>query len=367
MKSFLLAKVLLIVLCFTAEACFAQDPNLHIYLAFGQSNMAGVSEVTAKDRVPYNPRFLVLRAADHSMQMVGEFYPATPPMANSASMIGVSDFFGRAMVESLPDSIKVAVANVSIGGQSIDMFDKDRYEEYILKMESVGNTWWMPYLEEYGGNMYKRLVEMGEIAKRKGVIKGILFHQGEADAYVSDWPFRVKKVYNDLMTDLQLDPAKVPFLMGEFVTTEEGGDMGWRNQTVALVAKMIPNAHLISAKGCSAVKEEGGVLHFTREGYEILGRRYAETMLRLLRKSKAPHREISFRAPISMQLAERRFSVYGAPANARIRLFDVQGNLLCVMGPKGGMLPSLVNGRTLAVVESTTSKRMLTKFVFYAR
>ena len=54
-------------------ACFAQDPNLHIYLAYGQSNMSGQATVTDKDRVQ-DPRFLVLRAANHSNQKVGELF-----------------------------------------------------------------------------------------------------------------------------------------------------------------------------------------------------------------------------------------------------------------------------------------------------
>ena len=108
-----------------SSLCFAQDPNLHIYLAYGQSNMSGQATVTSKDKEA-NPRFLVLRAANHSNQKVGEFYPAAPPMGHSESKVGIVDIFGRTMIENLPDSIKVAVANVAIGGQSIDLFDKDR-------------------------------------------------------------------------------------------------------------------------------------------------------------------------------------------------------------------------------------------------
>ena len=35
---------------------FAQDPNLHIYLAYGQSNMSGQATITDTDRQT-NPRF----------------------------------------------------------------------------------------------------------------------------------------------------------------------------------------------------------------------------------------------------------------------------------------------------------------------
>lgn len=264
---------------------FGQDPNLHIYLAFGQSNMSGQATVTDADRAQ-DPRFLVLRAANHSNQKVGEFYPAAPPMGHSQSKVGIADIFGRKMVKELPDSIKVAVANVAIGGQSIDLFDKDRNAAYVQSAKNKNDTWWIQYLDEYGGDVYKRLVEMGKIAKEKGVIKGFLFHQGEADYQMNDWPQRVKKVYDDLIKDLGLDSTKVPILVGELATTAAGGDLGWRNSAVAEAASLIPNGHLISAEGCPALKEASYTLHFTREGYETFGERYAEKMLELLKAAE---------------------------------------------------------------------------------
>lgn len=264
---------------------FGQDPNFHIYLAYGQSNMSGQADVTAADKTP-DSRFLVLRAANHSNQKVGEFYPAAPPMGHSQSKVGIVDIFGREMVKNLPDSIKIAVANVAIGGQSIDLFDKDRNAAYVQNAKNKNDTWWIQYLDEYGGDLYKRLVEVGKIAKEKGVIKGFLFHQGEADYQMNDWPKRVKKVYDDLIKDLGLDSAKVPILVGELATTAAGGDLGWRNSAVAEAASLIPNGHLISAEGCPALKEPSYTLHFTRAGYETFGKRYAEKMLELLKASE---------------------------------------------------------------------------------
>ena len=273
------------VVAATVSLSFAQDPNLHIYLAYGQSNMSGQADVTAADRAE-DPRFLVLRAANHSNQKVGEFYPAAPPMGHSASKVGIVDIFGRKMVKELPDSIKIAVANIAIGGQSIDLFDKDRNKTYVQNAKNKGDTWWIQYLDEYGGDLYKRIVEMGKIAKEKGVIKGFLFHQGEADYQMNDWPKRVKKVYDDLIKDLGLDSTKVPILVGELATTAAGGDLGWRNSAVAEAASLIPNGHLISAEGCPALKEPNYTLHFTRKGYETFGERYAEKMLELLKKAE---------------------------------------------------------------------------------
>ena len=260
-------------------AALAQDPNLHIYLAYGQSNMSGQATVTDADRQT-NPRFQVLRAGNHSNQKVGEFYPAAPPMGHSQSKVGIVDFFGRKMIKELPDSIKVAVANVAIGGQSIDLFDKDRNAAYVQNAKNKNDTWWIQYLNEYGGDVHKRIVEMGKIAKQKGVIKGFLFHQGEADYQMKDWPERVKKVYDQFIEELELDPEKTPILLGELAPT---GDLGWRNDAVKEAADLIPNGYVISAEGCPAIKEPSYTLHFTRDGYQTLGERYAEKMLELLK------------------------------------------------------------------------------------
>ena len=385
-KVILTAQAMLFVVWLLATACLAQDPNLHIYLAYGQSNMSGQATVTDKDRVQ-DPRFLVLRAANHSNQKVGEFYPAAPPMGHSQSKVGIADIFGRTMVANLPDSIKVAVANVAIGGQSIDLFDKDRNKTYVQNAKNKGDTWWIQYLDEYGGDVYKRIVEMGKIAKQKGVIKGFLFHQGEADYQMNDWPSRVKKVYDDLIAELELDPEKTPILIGELAPT---GDLGWRNDAVKQAADLIPNGHLISAQGCPALKEASYTLHFTREGYETFGKRYAETMLELL-KAMEPEvpadtaakdtvvkdtavgdtavkdtsvgfvRGAAAASTITMHVSGNRLVVTGAPAGARVRLFDMQGNLLGVLGAQGGAMPQIRAGRVHAVVESTSGVRLMTR------
>ena len=102
---------------------------------------------------------------------------------------------------------------------------------------------------------------------------------------MNDWPKRVKKVYDDLIKELELDPEKTPILIGELAPT---GDLGWRNDAVKQAADLIPNGHLISAQGCPALKEASYTLHFTREGYEKFGERYAEKMLEILKSQEPP-------------------------------------------------------------------------------
>lgn len=279
-------------------SCYSQDPNFHIYLCFGQSNMSGQGPYTDADKT-VDARFQVLRAADHSNQQVGEFYPAAPPLGHSKSQMGPADFFGRKMIQLVPENVTVAVANIAIGGQSIDLFDKETSAGYIANARSI-NDWWIQYLDEYGGDVYKRIIEMGQIAKQKGVIKGILFHQGEADYDNPQWGAKVKKVYEDVLSDLGLSADDVPILIGELVRTEEGGALGWRNDAVAQTAELIPTGHLISSEGCPMLTTDGLDLHFTREGYQILGERYAMKMFELLKPAGAP--DIIITSPLSSDI-----------------------------------------------------------------
>ena len=46
------------------------------------------------------------------------------------------------------------------------------------------------FASQYNGNPYARLIELAKIAKKQGVIKGILLHQGETNNGDANWPNR---------------------------------------------------------------------------------------------------------------------------------------------------------------------------------
>ncbi|MGZ0017860.1 sialate O-acetylesterase [Yeosuana sp. AK3] len=62
------------LLLFTMNV-FAQDPNFHIYICFGQSNMEGQGEIEEQDKT-VNSRFQVIQALDCSNlnREKGEWY-----------------------------------------------------------------------------------------------------------------------------------------------------------------------------------------------------------------------------------------------------------------------------------------------------
>lgn len=252
----------------------AQDSNFHVYLSFGQSNMEGHAKYEPVDTVTVNDRFKVLQAVNcpDLERKKGEWYTAKPPLSRCNTGLTPTDYFGREMISSLPDSISVGVINVSVGGCKIELFDKENYQSYVES--SPG--WLKNIVAQYEGNPYGRLVEMAKIAQKAGVIKGILLHQGESNTGDTLWPQKVKGVYDNLITDLNLNPEKVPLLAGEMVSKEEGGACASMNEIISGLPEVIPNSYVVSSEGCTAVDDH---LHFTAEGYRKLGKRYGKKML----------------------------------------------------------------------------------------
>jgi len=253
------------------------DPNFHIYLCFGQSNMEGNAAIEGKDRVGVDPRFMMMAAVDmpSSKRKKGEWYTAYPPLCRDYTGLTPADYFGREMVAHLPENIKVGVINVAVGGASIDLFDQDKCADYIKKEAD----WFKNYCSEYGNDPYKVLVTMAKKAQQNGVIKGILLHQGCTNNGQKDWPVRVKRIYVRLLHDLGLNEEETPLLIGELLSQEQGGICWGHNNVIAKTQPVIPNSYVVSSKDCPGASDG---LHFTAEGYRMIGKRYAEKMLELL-------------------------------------------------------------------------------------
>ncbi len=263
-------------LMFTNIKSYSQDPNFQIYLCFGQSNMEGASRAELQDST-VNPRFMVMEAVncENLGRSKGTWYPAIPPLCRCRTNLGLTDYFGRTMVENLPENVKVGVIVVAVGGCKIELFDKDHYQSYV---ETVP-AWMKAMIKEYGGNPYGRLVEMAQLAQKDGVIKGILFHQGESNINDTLWTGKVRMVYDNLMKDLKLKAQDVPLLAGEMLNSDQQGSCASMNKVIATLPQSIPNSYVIPSEGCPGRADH---LHFTAEGYRTLGKRYARQMLKIL-------------------------------------------------------------------------------------
>jgi enterochelin esterase-like enzyme/lysophospholipase L1-like esterase len=281
MKKFFLLTFVLTALPF-AWTRAAVDPNFYIFLCFGQSNMEGAAKPEAQDLKSPGPRFLWMPAVDYPAtdnlpaRKMGEWYEAIPPLCRPNTGLTPADWFGRTMVESLPQNIKIGVIHVAIGGIDIKGFLPDSIDNYV-KTKAPG--WMKGMLEAYDNNPYKRLVTLAKKAQKDGVIKGILMHQGETNTGDPKWAGMVKQVYDNLCSDLNLKPEEVNLYAGNIVQAGgQGVCIGCKKQIDEL-PNTLHTAQVISSDDCTNGPDR---LHFDAAGYRELGCRYAEAVARHL-------------------------------------------------------------------------------------
>lgn len=270
---------LIAVVCLTLLSLktFSQDRNFYIFICFGQSNMEGNARIEPQDTVAVDGRFQMLQAVDCSERgrIKGTWYTAVPPLVRCSTGLTPADYFGRTLVANLPEKIKIGIINVSVAGAKIEIFEKGNYQSYL----TTAPGWMKSIAAEYGGDPYARLIELAKLAQKSGVIKGVLLHQGESNPNDTLWTKKVKGIYDNLMKDLNLRPKKVPLLAGELVNADQDGACANMNKIIAMLPQIVPNSYVISSAGCPCSKDR---LHFTAEGYRLLGKRYGEKMLSLL-------------------------------------------------------------------------------------
>ena len=276
MKKLLLSTILGVLVALTANAQ-KPDPNFYIFLCFGQSNMEGAARPEAQDIASPGPRFLLMPAVDfpEKGRKMGEWCEASAPLCRPNTGLTPADWFGRTLVASLPESIKIGVIHVAIGGIDIKGFLPDSIQSYIKRAPN----WMKGMLEAYDNNPYQRLVTLAKKAQKDGVIKGILMHQGETNTGDPKWAGMVQQVYDNLCGDLQLKPEEVNLYAGNIVQANgEGVCIGCKKQIDEL-PKTLHTAQVISSDGCTNGPDK---LHFDAAGYRELGCRYGEAVARHL-------------------------------------------------------------------------------------
>lgn len=311
--------VLFALLPFIAEAKVPRmqqpDKNFHIYLCLGQSNMEGAAKPEQQDLEGVSERFVVMNAVDSEKDnwMIGEWRKAVPPLVRPNTGLTPIDYFGRTLTEQLPDSIRVGVIVVAVGGIHIDAFMPDSIGSYI---EHRAPGWMKDWLKAYDNDPYDRLLVMARQAKKEGIIKGILLHQGESNTGDPRWAEKVQTVYNKLLNDLHLDAEKVPLLAGEVVQANGKGVCIGANKMIDALPRTIKTAHVISSEGCTNGPDN---LHFDAAGYRMLGRRYGECMLRLL----------GYKSTTSLKDTYKDKFMIGVAVNPRNITDPMQSALVC--------------------------------------
>lgn len=238
-----------------AAAMPAKD-KFDLYLLIGQSNMAGRGILTQEESVS--------RARLLKFSQRNTWAPGTDPLHTDKPAVagaGLGTSFGRAMADA-DKSITVGLIPCAVGGTPLERWQK-------------------------GGDLYEAALVRAKLAMKDGTLKGILWHQGEADSgkeeTAKSYLARLGQMIKDLRADL--GAGEVPFVagkLGEFLApaSKDGQPSFWPvvNEQISALPQSVPNTAVADSAG---LKHKGDMVHFDTPSLREFGRRYAEAMKKL--------------------------------------------------------------------------------------
>lgn len=231
-------------------------PELDIFLCIGQSNMAG--------RGNLRPDIMDTLAHVYLLNNKEEFEKAVNPLNRystirkeiSMQRVGPSYSFAKEINEKTGHNVGLVVN--ARGDTSISYWQKGNQSGY-----------------------YDEALRRVKDAMKHGKLKAILWHQGEANVSTpGKYIEQLTALVSDLRKDLGL--PDLYFVIGEISrwnwTKKEAGT-GNFNLMLQTVSDFIPNSTCISSEGLLPVKDESDP-HFSTDSQIILGKRYAEAILK---------------------------------------------------------------------------------------
>jgi len=274
-----LTRFMLLAVLFSLSAAMVQDertrffPRSQVYVdelppkgkvwlfvLAGQSNMAGRGVVEPCDTVPHPRIFSVI--PDKRWVVAKEPLQLYQPALTG---LGPGLAFARALIEELDEEIYIGLIPCAVGGSSVGNWLSDSlYNGVKLKSNFTDKLQW---------------------AKEHGTVKGIIWHQGEADATTVKLP-RYKADLT-LLFDYFREVAgddELPIIAGElgiFMGVEKNRqEYMILNDILYEISHEDPDMALARSFGLKA-KEDN--VHFDSWSQRIMGKRYASAWLALTR------------------------------------------------------------------------------------
>lgn len=228
--------------------------EVHLYLLIGQSNMAGRGRVEEADRVRH-PRVF---SFNQERKWVPGIDPLHSDRANAGVGLGTS--FGRVMADANP-GVTIGLIPSAVGGTRLERWEK-------------------------GSDLWQQATERARAAQQFGQLKGVLWHQGEADGLKREtaqtYAERLARMVVDFRDELH-KPA-LPFVagkLGEFLPDNRNG-LPWYwplvNEQIATVPNRVEHTAVVESSGLSHL---GDSVHFDSASLRTFGKRYAEIMQKL--------------------------------------------------------------------------------------
>lgn len=236
------------------NSCAQPDSSFHIYLLMGQSNMAGRGPITETLKDTGNDRVFMLNAT-------GDWIPARHPVhfdKPQVAGVGPGLSFGVQMAQANPN-VRIGLVPCAVGGTSIDRWQPGAYDNATKT-------------HPYDDAAYRI-----EQAKRCGVMKGMLWHQGESDSNPTAAAAYLPKLVELIGRIRQLTgQPHLPVVAGELGRYKAVYELV--NAELQKLPATVPHTALATSEGLT---DKGDLTHFDGHSADAYGRRYAMHMLNL--------------------------------------------------------------------------------------
>jgi len=132
-----------------------------------------------------------------------------------------------------------------------------------------------------GGDLYEAAIDRARDAMQYGIMKGVLWHQGESEARDLAKATAYGDNLKDMITDIRVDlyTEDLPFVLGQL------GDFNTQtynyiiNAGIQSAADDLDNVEVASPAGLTCWDD---LIHFTSESQRTYGFRYAEKMMEMV-------------------------------------------------------------------------------------
>ena len=253
-KQAILFCVSMLISFFAMSQTNTADSSLDLYLLIGQSNMSGRGVITEKFKEEGNPNVYMLTKENTWVRAKNPLHFDKPTVVG----VGPGLSFGIAMEQANPKH-RIGLIPCAVGGTSIDAWKPGGYDEH---------TKTHPY-----DDMLLHL----QAALKSGVLKGILWLQGEADSKPEKAEVYLPKL-ETLIKELRGVAGKpnLPFVAGQLGRYRD--EYQNINKVLEDLPQQVPFTAIASSEGLT---DKGDQTHFTADSQEIMGDRMANEMKKL--------------------------------------------------------------------------------------
>ena len=231
--------------------------DVWVFILAGQSNMAGRGLVEPEDTI-INTRILSIDAGGNLIYAQEPLHFYEPTMTGLDC--GVA--FGRTLLKTLPRSVSVLIIPAAVGGSSIEQWLGDSTYRNVRLLTN-----------------FREKVAIG---RKYGIIKGVLWHQGESDANKKNIPFyadRLRTLFTLFRSTIQ--NSTLPILLGELGSYSAAKE-DWNsiNQAIRKYSAGDPYTAVIPT---GDFQDKGDHIHFNSQGQRELGQRFATAYIELMK------------------------------------------------------------------------------------